>query len=701
MAVEGIQMKRRGVGQAAVTVSILCLAWLLANAPASGQTVFPLKVAPSGRYLVDQTGAPFFVNGDTPWSITHNLTYAEAVQYMENRRAKGINALIVSVPDAFAPDGGASYPPDRQGQQPFVGGDITQPNEAYWQNVDNVMSKAEEMGFLVLYWPFYLGCCNDGYLALFQQNGVTKAREYGRFVGRRYGGRKNLIWVHGGDHDPDPVRDLVSAVKAGIQEVGPARLHATHWAPETDPYGPYGDAFTDLYTTYTYGPVANLVSRHYAHTPTKPVLLLETHYENDWAGKPAEEVRKYPYRAVLSGAAGHFFGNKPLWFCGYGWATALDGTGSRSMEWVGRLFNSRPWQRLAPAPSALVTSGGGDPLSDSGVQGARASDGSFAALFLPDRRTIQVALGQVSGTTVQAWWYGIATGTATSAGTFSASGTRGFTPPDAGGYVLVLDDASRAFPPPGTLPGPIGPPFGAFDTPANGATGVVGAAAVTGWALDDTQVTRVQIYRNPLAGEPTSPNGRVYIGDATFVAGARPDVAALYPAYPNANRAGWGYMLLTNMLPSQGNGSFTLYAYAYDDGGGSTLLGSKAITCANASATKPFGTLDTPAQGATVSGSAYAVFGWVLTPQPAVVPVTGSTLQVYVDGAPVGVPTYNLYRSDIAQLFPGYANSGGAVFHYVLNTTPLANGIHSIAVSATDNQGHTDGIGSRYFWVQN
>ena len=37
----------------------------------------------------------------------------------------------------------------------------------------------------------------------------------------------------------------------------------------------------------------------------------------------------------------------------------------------------------------------------------------------------------------------------------------------------------------------------------------------------------------------------------------------------------------------------------------------------------------------------------------------------------------------------------------VLDTTSLANGIHTIAWSVTDNQGRADGIGSRYFWVQN
>ncbi|MCU0479114.1 MAG: PQQ-dependent sugar dehydrogenase [Chloroflexi bacterium] len=242
------------------------------------------------------------------------------------------------------------------------------------------------------------------------------------------------------------------------------------------------------------------------------------------------------------------------------------------------------------------------------------------------------------------------------------------------------------------------PPFGSFDTPANGASGLAGNVPVTGWALDDTSVHSVEIWRSPVAGET---QGSVFVGQATFVPGARPDVAAAHPALPNADRAGWGYMLLTNMLPAGGNGSYALQAWAVDGDGSRTLLGSKTITCANATATKPFGTIDTPAQGQTVSGSAYAVFGWALTPPPGTVPIDGSTIWVYVDGVPVGHPAYNLYRSDVAALFPGYANTDGAVGLFVLDTTTLANGIHSIAWSVTDELGRTDGIGSRYFWVQN
>jgi hypothetical protein len=106
--------------------------------------VFPLKIAESARYFVDQRGTPFLVNGDTPWSLTHNLSYDEAVRYLENRRAKGINALIVSVPDAYGRNGSAGDPPDRQGHRPFLGNDVTQANEPYWQHVDRVLAKTEQ-----------------------------------------------------------------------------------------------------------------------------------------------------------------------------------------------------------------------------------------------------------------------------------------------------------------------------------------------------------------------------------------------------------------------------------------------------------------------------------------------------------------------------------------------------------------------------
>jgi hypothetical protein len=240
---------------------------------------------------------------------------------------------------------------------------------------------------------------------------------------------------------------------------------------------------------------------------------------------------------------------------------------------------------------------------------------------------------------------------------------------------------------------PAGEPFGSFDTPVHGST-VRSSIPVTGWALDDSEVSSVKIYR--AAGDTL-----VYIGDAHFAEGARPDVEQSFPDYPYNNRAGWGYMMLTNFLPGGGNGTFTLHAIAADNSGNQVTLGTKTITCDNANAVKPFGAIDTPTQGGTASGAKYVNFGWVLTPQPNRIPENASTIDVYIDGAYAGQPVYNIYRSDIASLFPGYANSNGAVGYFYLDTTAYDNGVHTIQWTAADNAGNTDGIGSRYFTIQN
>ncbi len=232
-------------------------------------------------------------------------------------------------------------------------------------------------------------------------------------------------------------------------------------------------------------------------------------------------------------------------------------------------------------------------------------------------------------------------------------------------------------------------PFGDFATPGNNST-VRSSVPVTGWVLDDVGVVDVKIY-----------NGNDYIGNAVLVEGARPDVENAYPGYPMNYKAGWGYMMLTNFLPNEGNGIYTIYAKATDKERNQVILGSKTITCDNANAVKPFGAIDTPDQGGTASRDNFINWGWTLTPQPNGIPTDGSTINVFVDGVNLGHPTYNNYRSDIAALFPGYVNSNGAAGYFYLDTTAHENGVHTIQWTVTDDAGNTDGIGSRYFTIMN
>jgi hypothetical protein len=276
----------------------------------------------------------------------------------------------------------------------------------------------------------------------------------------------------------------------------------------------------------------------------------------------------------------------------------------------------------------------------------------------------------------------------------------GLSPGTTTGTISITDDKAQNSPQIVNVnvtvykPGLASAPFGYFETPGDGTKGITGSIPVTGWALDDIRVNKVEIYLEQ--GKEL-----VFIGNAVFIEGARPDVEQAYPNYPFNNKAGWGYLMLTNFLPNQGSGTFTLYAVATDKEGNRFTLGTKTITCDNANAVKPFGAIDIPTQGGAASGKRFANWGWVLTPQPNRIPIDGSTIEVWINGVNPGHPTYNIYRSDIAGLFPGYFNSDGACGYFYLNTAKYENGIHSICWTAEDSAGNKDGIGSRYFFIRN
>ncbi len=73
-----------------------------------------------------------------------------------------------------------------------------------------------------------------------------------------------------------------------------------------------------------------------------------------------------------------------------------------------------------------------------------------------------------------------------------------------------------------------------------------------------------------------------------------------------------GYLVLTWGLWNQGNGTYKLYAFGFDQETNVATIGSKTIIVNNNTATKPFGSIDTPAIGGDASGPN---FGWGLTPK--------------------------------------------------------------------------------------
>jgi Beta-propeller repeat len=244
--------------------------------------------------------------------------------------------------------------------------------------------------------------------------------------------------------------------------------------------------------------------------------------------------------------------------------------------------------------------------------------------------------------------------------------------------------------------------IGSWDTPAT-SVNASGVLAISGWALSPNPIN-VEIYRNAVPGEQTV-NGRVFLGNGTFVSGSRPDIAAQHPEFTSRNNAGWSYALLTNTLPNsdgssgKGTGTYQISVVIQDQAKQLPVV-FRTISVSNGNFSKPFGTIDTPAPGAIISGKSYVNFGWALTPQPALIPFNGSTINVFVDGKPQGaLSSYNNFRADIAAALPGYQNSNGAVGFAKLDTTALSNGQHTIAWGVTDNNNQTNSVGNRTFTV--
>jgi hypothetical protein len=249
-------------------------------------------------------------------------------------------------------------------------------------------------------------------------------------------------------------------------------------------------------------------------------------------------------------------------------------------------------------------------------------------------------------------------------------------------------------------------PTGSMDSPADGST-VSGSVGVTGWAMDDVEVTSIAICRDPILGETTTPGQcgslqQVFIGNATFVDGARPDIQSADPTLPMNSRAGWGYLLLSNFLPNQGNvGPLRLYAWASDADGHTTLIGSKSVTANNLVATQPFGAIDTPTQGQTVCG-VISNAGWVLTQRPKDIPADSSTITLFIDSVPIKtLDPGRLPRADVTALFSSTYDTSHAVGGTALDTTQFSNGVHTIFWVATDTGGQQGGIGSRFITISN
>jgi hypothetical protein len=377
--------------------------------PSSGRP-FPLAVQPGKSFLEDVRGHPFFMHGDTAWSLIGELTREEADIYLRDRRDRGFNTLLVSLLEhRFS----RNAPANAYGDRPFAAEAFGKVNEAYFKHADWVLDRACELGFVVLLTPSYIGTSggDEGWYREMAASGTSRLKEYGRFVGRRYGSLGNIVWVQGGDYNP-PDKDLVRAVAQGIGETDPDALQTAHNAPDTAALDYWrGEPWLSVNNIYTYGPVNAPALVQRASGGGMPFFLLESAYENEH-GADAARVRRQAYQAIFSGASGHVFGNNPIWhFSGRGiypvemtWQEALDSPGARSMVVLKKFFSSVRWWELEPDTGTDFLIGGQGDYDERSVT-LRAKDGSSAFVYIPGGRGVTLDLSRLTGPLVSADWF--------------------------------------------------------------------------------------------------------------------------------------------------------------------------------------------------------------------------------------------------------------------------------------------------------
>ena len=462
----------------AIVLALSCLTAAAAPLPR-------LKVSDNHRFLVTADGQPFFYLGDTTWELFHRLNREESIRLFENRAKKGFN-LLQSV--AIAEFDGHTEP-NAYGHLPFVDLDVTRPAlkdgpaNDYWDQVDFIVTEANQRGLYIGFLPTWGRYWHDKSGNRNPMFTVANAEIYGEWLGKRYKDA-GLIWILGGDRslDNEEQKEIIRAMAKGLRK-GDGGSHLMTFHP---PGGSgsskwfHDDDWLDFNMRQN-GHVAEFTGRYdqtradYDRTPIKPVLDGEPIYEGhpvsfnakNFGHSIAADIRRPFYWDVFSGACGHTYGHHSVWAMYTSarkpvnapimpWTEAIDEPGATQVGIGRRLMESRPFLTRVPDDSVLVPTEYPTLIPGAGTRrfvATRDSNGSYAMVYAPVGRAFKVRMDKISGAKVKAWWFNPRDGSAKLIGEFPDTGEREFLSPDPGeqiDWVLVLDDAAKGFPTPGS-----------------------------------------------------------------------------------------------------------------------------------------------------------------------------------------------------------------------------------------------------------
>ena len=456
-----------------------------------------IRVHSAGHFLETEEGNPFFWLADTAWELIHRTTREEASYYLMTRSLQRFTVIQTVVLAEF--DGITK--PTPLGELPFVNNDPAKPNPAYFRRVVEIVDEASSRGLYVALLPTWGDKLTAPWGAgprLFTNSNLPVARDYARYLAGLVKERPNVLWMLGGDRPPRVTSEqwlkdaatsagfpsdqnwipIWTAIAEGLAEGlgrrplilyhpnGGSRsstnLHQESWLSVNGMQSGHGGGH-DV-------PVWDWVASDYNLTPPKPTLDLEPNYEdhpyNPWPRwDPSTgyfrdlDVRKQVYRSVFAGACGVTYGHHAIWgFVGprndvinhadRDWVDAMQRPAGRQMGFLRSLIESRPYFQRIPDQKLIA----GDPGTGGlHLQATRDTEGTYAFIYFPmNDLYAKLDLSRLRSKRLKGWWFDPRTGVGTLIGDLeSASSVEFKSPPYGPDWVLVIEDASAGYPPPG------------------------------------------------------------------------------------------------------------------------------------------------------------------------------------------------------------------------------------------------------------
>ncbi len=357
---------------------------------------WPLTLKEGTRFIYDQAGKPFWLNGDAAWSLLVQPSMKESRLYIEHRAKQGFNALIVNVLEKKYSD---FAPATSEGRiEPFSKKeDFSTPNEAYFKRLDELIDIAAQNGIILLLSPMYLGYLNDGdgWYEELCKNSDHSVQKYADFLASRYKNRENIIWIIGGDHNPDSALHKLNIIAHALYTQCVNPIITAHVHPGVPIRKIFNDpSWMNLSTVYDYGIIHTRIKEEYDMKPVKPFILFESTYEGEWDATP-QQIRWQAWWAACGGATGVIMGNLPIWRMAKGWKNEFDSPAAKAMMVLQKILKARSWWILQPdRKKEVLLSGWGD-LHTTNLAGfAYGSKGALG--YFPDARNIQLKLEKKS-----------------------------------------------------------------------------------------------------------------------------------------------------------------------------------------------------------------------------------------------------------------------------------------------------------------